>query len=372
LRGLAILLVLIPHIINDGVAPASPWLGILSGTVAHGVDIFFVLSGFGLAFPFVSSRLPGVPVRFDVLTYAFNRVYRVLPLYYVTIALTYVVVYAAMRIGRFDDGTILYLPHQLYQFVAPLLLLDRLNMPVNPGLWTIAVQMRWYVVFPFALMLWMRSPRAFAVVLGWAWVAYLFTRERNLDLGTLPLFLLGIVAAAAIARGHRYVKYALPLLPIAIAGAIAWDPHAMVPDAWGVEGHFLGQPTSFAWQIVCFLLVVCIATVPALRSVFDLRPLVAAGRASFSIYLVHQPVLALTFAKFGTSAEAAAVALLGSFGVGFAFWWCLERPLTDARRRREIRERVLPALRRLCAWLGVPPAFYLARPAAPAYEVTAS
>jgi peptidoglycan/LPS O-acetylase OafA/YrhL len=365
LRGLAVLLVAIPHIINAGMAPALSWLPFASGTIAHGVDLFFVLSGFGLAYPFVSAGASAQPLRFDVLTYAFNRLYRILPLYYLTIVLTFVVAYAAIRLGPFTDGAILNLPHGLYEFAAPLLLLDRGNLPVNPGLWTIAVQLRWYVVFPFALMLWLKSPRAFGVALVWVWVAYLFTRERTVDLGTLPLFLLGIVAAAAIVRGHRNLRYAVLALPVAIAGAIAWDPHAMIQDSWGVDNHFAGQPTSFAWHIVCFLLVISVATIPLLQRTFSLTPLRAVGRASFSIYLVHQPVLALTFALAGTGLAAGVTALTGSLAAGFVFWWCFERPLTDAGRRRALRERALPMLRRGWAWLGLAPVVVLERRAVP-------
>jgi peptidoglycan/LPS O-acetylase OafA/YrhL len=350
-----VLLVVIPHIINAGMAPALRWLPFASGTIAHGVDIFFVLSGFGLAYPFVSGAASARPVRFDILTYAFNRLYRILPLYYITIVLTFAVAYVAIRSGPFNDGAILNLPHGLYEFAAPLLLFDRANLPVNPGLWTIAVQLRWYLVFPLALILWLKSPRAFGIALVWVWVAYLFTRERNIDLGTLPLFLLGIVAAAAIARGHRNLRYALLLLPLAVAGAIAWDPHAMVQDSWGIDNHFAGQPTSFAWHIVCFLLVICVATIPLLQRAFALPPLRAVGRASFSIYLVHQPVLALTFALAGTGLAAGVIGLTGSLAAGFVFWWCFERRLTDSERRRVLRERAMPVLRRGWAWLGLAP-----------------
>jgi peptidoglycan/LPS O-acetylase OafA/YrhL len=118
---------------------------------------------------------------------------------------------------------------------------------------------------------------------------------------------------------------------------------------------FLGQPTSFAWHIACFLLVICVATIPVFRRVFAWAPLIAAGRISFSIYLVHQPVLALTFAIAGTGVVAGVCALTATFAAGFVFWWCLERPLTDSARRRALRERALPALRRGWAWLGLPP-----------------
>jgi peptidoglycan/LPS O-acetylase OafA/YrhL len=352
LRGIAILFVIVPHIASYGMLPGPAWLEHIAAATAHGVDLFFDLSGFGHAYPLIAQRLAGAPVRFDAPTYAFNRIYRVLPLFYVTIALTYVAVFVAKAVGHFQDDVVLFVPHTLYEAVAPLLLFDRANLPINPGLWTIAVQLRWYLLFPALLFVWFKSPRAFVVLIGCAWVGYLFTRARTIDLGTLPLFMLGIVAADLIARRDRLLRYAVLLLAISAVAAFAWDAHAMVPDPWGTEGHFLGQPTSFPWHVVVFSLVLIAATLRPIRAVLSWRPLMALGTVSFSTYLVHQPVIALVLAKLGRGAGP--VAFVASIAVGFGFWWCLERPLTDPARRRRLRERSMPVVKQIFAWLGVP------------------
>lgn len=352
LRGVAIVLVIVPHLASAGMIPGPAALQQLIATLAHGVDLFFVLSGFGLAYPLIEQRLAGRAPRLDMLTYAFNRIYRILPPFYIAIAFTYVIAHIAQATGRLKPNELLFVPHTLYQMLAPLLLLDRANLPINPNLWTIAIQMRWYVVFPVLLFVWMKSPRAFGVLLGCAWIGYLFTRARTIDLGTLPLFMLGIVAADLIARRHRVVRFAVVLVPVAIVAALAWDPHAMVQDPWQSEAHFLSQPTSFPWQIAAFALAVAGATLRPLRAVLSFPPLVALGKASFSIYLVHQPVIALVLAEAGR--RAGAPALIAVLVAGFAFWWCIERQLTGSQRRRRIRERALPAIKRVFSGLGFP------------------
>ncbi len=324
----------------------------VAGSAAHGVDLFFVLSGFGLAYPLLAQRFAGRPATLDTMAYAFNRAYRILPLFYVAVACAIGAQALADHLGRFGTADVLYMPHSHYEAVAPLLFLDRANFPANPGLWTVAVQLRWYLLFPLILLLWTRSPRAFAAVVVLAWIGFLFTRVRTIDLGTLPLFMLGIVAAELIIRRHHLLRYAVLLLPVAIVAALAWDPHAVVPDPWLAEARFRGQPTSFPWHIAAFALVLVVATAPFARAVFGWRPLRALGVASFSIYLVHQPVIALVHAMLGPGAGA--IAFVISIAAGAAFWWCCERPLIDSARRRRWRERTNPLTGRLFRWFGLP------------------
>lgn len=340
LRGVAILLVILPHIASAGLMPGPAWLQSAVARSAHGVDIFFVLSGFGLAYPLIVERLKAAPVRFDLVTYAFNRLYRILPAFYAAVVLAYVASALLKALGRAPIADLLVMPKSLYEALAPLVLFDGRNLPINPNLWTIAVQVRWYFLFPVLLLVWMKSPRAFFALLGCAWLGYLFTRERTIDLGSLPLFMLGMVAAELIARRHRLIAYAPYVLPLALVAALAWDPHAMVPDPWGAEVSFFGQPTSFPWHIVAFALVLVASSVAPIRRVLSWRPLVALGTMSFSIYLVHQPVLAVVAAQ--RRPAGGAVALTALLAVGFAFWWCVERPLTESARRRRARERFFP------------------------------
>jgi exopolysaccharide production protein ExoZ len=352
LRGIAILLVIVPHIASTGMLPGPSWLTVAAGSLAHGVDLFFVLSGFGLAYPLLAGRFAHKAMRLDLLTYAFNRCYRILPAFYAAIVIAYVAIWLARVCGHFTTSDMLLAPQSLYAALAPLVLFDRANLPVNPNLWTIAVQFRWYAVFPLLMLVWMKSPRAFALLLAAAWAGYLFTRERTIDLGSIPLFMLGIVAAELIVRRHRLLDFAVVLLPVALVAAFAWDPHAVVPDPWNGEIHFVGQPTSLPWQVAAFALVLAAPTVRPICALLSWRPLVTLGTASFSIYLVHLPVIAVVFAIFGKTGGVVALAAL--LVTGFAFWWCVERPLTNGTRRRAIRQRALPTIERIFAWLGLP------------------
>jgi peptidoglycan/LPS O-acetylase OafA/YrhL len=352
LRGVAILLVVVPHLAFAGMLPGPDWVQHALATVAHGVDIFFVLSGFGLAYPLIAERLAGRSGRLDLLTYAFNRLYRLLPPFYLAVAAGLAAAIVVKSAGHFPTGDMLIVPHSIYEALAPLLLFDRANLPVNPNLWTIAVQFRWYALFPILLLIWMKAPRAFALLLCGAWVGYLMTRDRSIDLGTLPLFMLGIVAAELIARGHRAIGYVVAALPLAILAAVAWDPYALVPDPWSIDSHFLGQPTSMPWQLAAFALVLAAATVPPVRALLSWPPLTALGTASFSIYLMHEPVIALVLAMFGPHSGLLAAAAL--FAAGFGFWWCVERPLTHGASRRKLRERARPVMARTFAFLGLP------------------
>ena len=97
--------------------------------------------------------------------------------------------YKRQRIGHpFALGE----PYEPVDLLKQVLFLDHGTKFVNPALWTLCLQVRWYALFPFALSLWVKSPRAFGVIAIGTVAVSLFTETRSLDLAYLPAFMLGI------------------------------------------------------------------------------------------------------------------------------------------------------------------------------------
>ncbi len=289
LRGVAVLAVVAFHAV-----PLPWWLP--SG--ARGVDLFFVLSGFCLSAPF----LRGKPL--DIGQFLVRRWWRIGPPYYVAL-----IVFIVLGTTSFGYPSIVtsqwrYAGVQIWPDFG---LLTIPSAPVhNLAFWTLGVEARWYLVAPFLILLFRRSRPAFFFVGLTAYAAYALSGVP--DVGTLPCFMLGIVAADV--RRHR----------LAGIGACVFLTLGVLSQATSnAEDH--GFPI---WHLAAFCLVLAASE----SRIFRWRPLCLVGVASYSIYLVHMPVL-LWLSRY-VPLEAAAV---GSVFVGFAFWWCVERPLVAVARK---------------------------------------
>ena len=342
LRALAVLGVILAHVVSHAHSGVSHDI-LLEG--AHGVDLFFVISGFCLAFPTLAKLHRGAPVRFSVADFGAKRLVRIVPPFYVATvvllalaALPHLILRHALPTDLPDARSIL----------ASLLFLDDRVALVNTSFWTLMVEFRWYFVFPVLLWLWVRSPRAFVAVGLASVILYHFTRARGLDFGTLPGFMLGIVAADLHVRGVRTAgwgehvrRWSWALILPAIAAGVAVEGTASIPGFDRENVIWAYQPTILGWQIACFAFVVFAGNSAWMRRILSVRMLVTTGLASYAIYLVHEPIVALALARLhGPAAPFLAGGL--ALAAGFAFWVVGERPFTTG----PLRAPLLAASRR--------------------------
>jgi peptidoglycan/LPS O-acetylase OafA/YrhL len=223
-----------------------------------------------------------------------------------------------------------------------LLFFDRDPHFVNGSFWTLGIEWRWYFAMPVLLWVWTKSPRLFALVAAAAFVLYHATALRAIDVGVLPAFMLGIVAAdvAAFERRNAFVRFALPFCLIAIAAGVALEPKS------STEFYVQDQ---LAWQLAAFFFVVAAGSLAPLRTMLSWLPIAVVGLASYSIYLVHEPIVALVqqTTPYGPL-MAASIALLA----GALFFMLFERPfLREPLRGRAIAFVSVP-FERLCRWCG--------------------
>jgi peptidoglycan/LPS O-acetylase OafA/YrhL len=323
---------------------------------SHGVDLFFVLSGFCLAHPTLVRLAAEGRARFDLVRYGTLRIGRILPPYYVATALMLAVAFIVYRhSGIFVvPGSASYRPLDI---LAQLFLADRGTTLATPPFWTLAVEWRWYFVFPVVLFVWVRAPRAFAALVVLAVASYWFTRMHNLDFGVLPAFMLGIVAAHVQIHGLPIRRFAPLGIVVALVAALLIEPQVVMPDQFGVDQHAFFWQTNPGWQLVAFFGVVSAGLVVPVRTILAQPWCTAIGRASYSIYLVHYPIIAfLDLHLVHVMSSAAAFALSGLAAVlgGFAFFLVVERPLCAGEMRGRIAAIVGPAVDRTLRWLAVP------------------
>jgi peptidoglycan/LPS O-acetylase OafA/YrhL len=309
-----------------------------------GLICFFVLSGFLLYRSFARAALTGrEPV--DVGRYAVRRAARIVPAYYASVLgclLLYWTVGYSTLVPSAGQLPVFALFGQNYS-------IDTV-MQINPVMWTLCVEVSFYVLLPLlgivALRLGPRhagSQTAMLVgLVGLTIASNLLLHGTNggrLVSKTLPsyigFFAVGMLAAMWIEwrllrRGRRSFGSA-PTAALMTAGLAFVAVHAYRHET---VGSFNWIWTTFGNlpAAVGFALVIAAAaggTGPALGWL-SARPLVAMGVISYGIYLWHLPLL-LAVREVGllpaTFAPRLAVVLLLAIGAAAISWTLVERPI---------------------------------------------
>ena len=315
LRAVAVLSVLVFHAAKYSAvasAPPSPMLSLVQSG-AHGVDLFFVLSGFCLSYP-VLRRLRNGTAVFDVARFAAKRIVRILPPYYAAI------VVILIGTGGFAVGDVF---RQVF-------FLDRSVHWLNGSFWTLAIEFRWYFIFPAALWLWTQSRRAFAAVVLIAPATVVLMNAAGADAVYLPGFMLGIAAAAISIEKNGVARFALPASIVLFVLAVLTNV-----QSWGYHA-------SLMWQFEAFALVVCAGVNALVRRVLSLRVLVAIGGWSYGIYLVHEPLVAYLDTHLPIRATVPLLICAGviALSAGVAFSMCAEAPFVRGKLRDRLVEIV--------------------------------
>jgi peptidoglycan/LPS O-acetylase OafA/YrhL len=347
LRAVAVLSVMVFHArVHAPGATLEGW----AKECSHGVDLFFVLSGFCLALPTLEKLASDGRCDFDTAGFALKRVLRIFPPYAIAVGLAALAGGMLLHFGitppagmpaSFDASDVF----------GQLLFLDRDRVLLNRSFWTLAVEFRWYVLFPLALLLAAKNMRAFVSAIVLVALASELTRATSTDLGVLPAFLLGIVAAWIRVRNHPVTRYAVPLGLASVAFALAND----------LRPHFPIQ-TNVGWHLASFFFVIFAGAQAAVQRVLATPALVRIGIASYSIYLVHEPIVAAVVAALrpGYGDVVATVSAVAcGIAAGFVLWAIVERPLTRRETVVAFVARGRARMVELFTIAGIPPGFSL-------------
>jgi peptidoglycan/LPS O-acetylase OafA/YrhL len=304
LRALAALAVLEGHVygISHGYGAAVyatyPARILFGG--GFGVFLFFALTGFLLYRPFARRDFAGGDsVRLG--RYAANRAFRILPLYYVVLVAYILIADKGGSLGTWWRSLFLlenFFPHTLSQ--------------VDGVMWSLVVEVHFYLLLP--LIAWAlarlsaRSPRRAAVALVVVGVAaavvriVMVTKAHPVDIrweyslpGTFVFFVPGMLLALVDAR---WTTLRSKITGLASHGSL-WAA-ASVPFWLAVLYRYnldlLLVPATF--------LTVGAIALPlrrgALHRFLEWRPLAALGVTSYSLYLLHFPIVN----AFGTASWA--------------------------------------------------------------------
>ena len=319
-----------------------------------GVDLFFVLSGFVLAWPFL-----GAAARSFVYgEFIRRRSLRVIPAYYFQLLL----LLCAGAIGfvwdlpSFDSSLFhLLLTHNLreaWTFYAPW--------------WTLPIEWYFYLVFPLLLAALLKRPGGSLILLLTAAIAWragsFFWLEATVAEATvgskvwlmhqlpgrIDQFFVGIVAALLTHRlrstlGTDFRARLSNYLVVGGAGLLILWLYVL---AWSFAGYWQGEyGLAFYWNSVAALILGCFLVGLALEGrlagrLFANRGMLWLGEISYSLYLWHFAVLVLlvelgVFIHFGGERLflwVIAFSLPTMIAVAALSWWVAERPFLRYRQ----------------------------------------
>jgi peptidoglycan/LPS O-acetylase OafA/YrhL len=302
LRGLASLGVVIYHVREDlwigwNAIWSFPSATVLDKTVAllsipapflgSGVILFFLLSGFCIALPYVGNNGRSL----DLKEYAIRRFFRIYPPYLSAIVLTFIIELVLQHIQGTDISSI-------KTYLVSLIMIQNYTtgpLEANGALWTLPIEFELYITFP--LVFYILNKFGAKVLIGFSCL---------ISLSSFAIYLSGVDwlhdnfaiywlvwnAGALLAKYYADNTLAMPSKWVIFTG-VASLCIALVAQTSGVSaanleflyGYFylillwFGLTTEYRWD----------SRIPKII----VGPLTILGTCSYSLYLIHKPLFRL-------------------------------------------------------------------------------
>jgi peptidoglycan/LPS O-acetylase OafA/YrhL len=371
LRGLAALYVVLVHVEPSLTEPLPGFMQLFTRTLKYGgfsVVIFIVLSGYGLMMSVVRAQSNYIPG--GLIDYIKRRSRRILPAYYVTLLFCLILAAAIFSLEKFTTfewnefaGKGPFLPNfSLKDVLTHALLIHNLSpetyMSINPPLWAVATEWQLYFIFPLLLLpMWRRFGLTLSVIAAFLiGIAPLYLLDgflKQADPWYIGLFALGM-AAADIGFSNKpkliSMRNSLPwgMLTIfftVVAFLTEWRKLGL--DLW-IGDSFFGLATACLF-INCTKRVTEGKKLPRYLRVFEHPLAIAIGTFSYSLYLIHGPLLVLVrYFLFSLQLSPAIFAvisyLLGvavSLVIAYLFYLVFERPfMSGFLKKRKVKDAV--------------------------------
>lgn len=345
IRGLAILLVLVVHTYYRGpdINPGK----VLSATLEFGwsgVELFFVLSGYLITSILLRERSG----RGALKKFWINRIARIFPLYFVLLFLLLFASYASVpekieeSLRNFRSNFFIYF-FFMSNFSELLALdIDGANKILGP-VWSLAIEQQYYLVWPIIMVFATKNFARWALMMAYfcsfSFRLFIASPETaTLVYHTTFLHPDGIIVGSLIALWRKElisISRYWPLIWLAILSCllalffVAGTTHYSDPN---VQKY--GYPLISSFYAISIL---CILGSGQLGRIFEGRILTLFGRYSYSIYLLHWPLL-VGFDQIKLPAGAVSWLLFlvifsgAMLFVGLLSWVALENPLSKKIR----------------------------------------
>ena len=256
----------------------------------YGVDIFFVISGFSIAKTFMEAK--------NYHVYIIKRLWRIIPLYFfvitiVTLLLNYEVIAPnpyAEKYGVTPD---------LYNYIFHLTMITYFDYRIATSIlgveWTIPIEVFWYAMLPYFIFYTKTFPRVLMMVLLCLFLTFLASYFSKQIFGTIQpikwspiayghLFFLG--AASYFARNNFHESSGIkPTLWIYFATVIFML--SLMFDFGDLRREVLALSSAI------FIVFMQDNRAVFINKILSAKPLIFLGSISYSIYLIHMPIISI-------------------------------------------------------------------------------
>ncbi len=317
-----------------------------------GLVLFFVLSGFLLSRPWFAAALEGRSAP-DLRRYVRSRIARIAPAYYAALIGSITLLWAlagtpGVRLPPIGELPLFLVFAQNFSASSVLKL--------DPPMWSLAVEVGFYLLLPFAGWLAVRlAPRrrvqalvplallALGVAYNWSiagrGLGMTFTKTLA---AMLPYFAVGMLGALAVHARTIGPGARRALIGVGMALVLADATTKGVVSANGIDvGKTFSIIRDLPSAIGFGVIIATVAATPASR-VLGSRPLAALGAVSYGFYLWHVPVLLFMRGHGLLPLDpflAPLAAIVPVTAVSALSWFALERPSIAWARRRNARVR---------------------------------
>jgi GT2 family glycosyltransferase/peptidoglycan/LPS O-acetylase OafA/YrhL len=369
LRALAALFVVFHHawltVWPNVLQTHLPAVGSAARPLAYGhfaVTVFIVVSGFCLGLPVARNRrLSG-----GALGFLRRRARRILPPYYAAVGLSLLLIWTLIgtRTGTHWDISV---PVDGRGYAGAAFLVDNVlgGGQVNHVLWSVALESQIYLVFPLLVLCWLRFGVGWAGAAAGALAAALAGlvavvptlgpfQLSGLTPWFLALFALGMVGAAIAEAPSTRLRTLFargPWRALAVLSALAVVVVCTVLGRQRAFAHIAALDFVVGAATVSLILAAARSPQGLAQRLLSARPLLLLGGFSYSLYLIHAPLLQVEWEYFfqpyglDPSQTFLGLVLVGvplTVGAAYLFFLAVERPFLSAAHRARLRRPAAP------------------------------
>jgi peptidoglycan/LPS O-acetylase OafA/YrhL len=314
LRGIGFLMVVTAHI------PAVALFSYLQGWTA--VWVFFVISGYLVAMLLIREERRRGRIAYGA--FLIRRFFRIVPSYYVAVAIYGVAVFALPPLADEYEAFMVRLPYYL-ALMPEYAHTSVFTIFVHS--WIVGIELKFYLFFPLVFLVMRDASRRFAVT---ALTTGLLIANGSFTANSYCALLFGVMLAQLLEWPRAYaVIAALTRVPVAVPLGLVVALFAML--------RYTEQLTAVA-AVATYLVAYVLLQRGALLRLLEYPPLVYLGQRSYGAYLLHVLVIHIGYMLFGSATTlagllTAAFTLAVTIPAAEALYRLVERPGMDFAKR---------------------------------------